>query len=128
VIPAAFGYHRATSVADALDLLTRFGDDGKVLAGGHSLIPMMKLRFARPAELIDIARIAELTGINAGADEVRIGATTRHAEVASSTVVARLLPALADAANQLGDVQVRNRGTMIFSATCSIPISPRVNC
>ncbi len=112
MIPAAFDYHRAMSVDDALELLGRFGDDAKVLAGGHSLIPMMKLRFARPATLVDIARIAELRGIVGSDAGLRIGATTSHADVAASPDVLQYAPALSDAANHLGDLQVRNRGTI----------------
>jgi carbon-monoxide dehydrogenase medium subunit len=110
--PASFEYHRASSVADALAMLERYGDDAKVLAGGHSLLPVMKLRFASPGHLIDIGRIAALSGIAQSGGYVAIGATTRHADVASSAVVAKTLPALSDAAAAIGDVQVRNRGTI----------------
>ena len=110
--PASFEYHRATSVADALALMARYGDDAKVLAGGHSLLPVMKLRFASPGHLIDIGRIAALSGISAAGGDVAIGAMTRHADVAASALVAKSVPALSDAAAAIGDVQVRNRGTI----------------
>ena len=110
--PASFEYHRASSVADALALMERYGDDAKVLAGGHSLLPIMKLRFASPAHLIDIGRIAALSGISESGGSIVIGAMTRHANVASSAAIARSLPALSDAAAAIGDVQVRNLGTI----------------
>ncbi len=110
--PASFEYHRATSVTDALALMARYGDDAKVLAGGHSLLPLMKLRFATPAHLIDIGRIEALAGITESGGNVVIGAMTRHADVASSALVAARIPALSDAASAIGDVQVRNRGTI----------------
>ena len=110
--PASFEYHRATSVADALALMARYGDDAKVLAGGHSLLPVMKLRFASPGHLIDIGRIAALSGISSASGIVAIGAMTLHADVAASALVKKSLPALSDAAAAIGDVQVRNRGTI----------------
>ena len=110
--PASFEYHRATSVQDALDLLARYGDNAKLLAGGHSLLPVMKLRFAAPAHLIDIARIAGLAGITDQGATIRIGAATRHADVAASPVVKARAPLLAAAASQIGDQQVRNMGTI----------------
>lgn len=110
--PSAFEYHRAASVSDALALMAQFGDDAKVLAGGHSLLPVMKLRFASPAHLIDIGRIPALSGITEAGGQVVIGAMTRHAELASSAVLARSATALSDAAASIGDVQVRNRGTI----------------
>lgn len=110
--PASFEYHRASSVPDALALLGRYGDDAKVLAGGHSLLPLMKLRFVTPGHVIDIGRIAALNVITESGGSVAIGAMARHADVASSAVIAKLLPALSDAAAGIGDVQVRNRGTI----------------
>jgi aerobic carbon-monoxide dehydrogenase medium subunit len=110
--PASFEYHRASSVADALAMMEQYGEGAKVLAGGHSLIPIMKLRFATPAHLIDIGRIAALEGIAESAGTITIGAMTRHADVASSAVIAKFLPALSEAAAAIGDVQVRNRGTI----------------
>lgn len=110
--PASFEYHRATSVADAIALMERYGDEAKVLAGGHSLLPVMKLRFATPAHLIDIGRIAGLSGITEAGGSIAIGALTRHADIASSAAVRKSIPALSDAASIIGDVQVRNRGTI----------------
>jgi aerobic carbon-monoxide dehydrogenase medium subunit len=110
--PSSFEYHRASSVADALSMMEQYGDDAKVLAGGHSLLPIMKLRFATPAHLIDIGRIAGLDGITESAGTVTIGAMTRHADVASSAVIAKSLPAVSEAAAAIGDAQVRNRGTI----------------
>jgi carbon-monoxide dehydrogenase medium subunit len=112
VIPAPFEYISATSAAHALDLLTEHGDDAKLLAGGHSLLPMMKLRLAQPAVLIDIGQVEELSGITADGDELVIGATTRHAELAASELIRTGAPLLAHAAAQVGDPQIRHRGTI----------------
>jgi carbon-monoxide dehydrogenase medium subunit len=112
VIPAPFEYETADSVAHALALLAEHGEDAKLLAGGHSLLPMMKLRLATPAVLIDIARVTELSGIRADTDELVIGATTRHAEIVSSELVHAEVPLLAYAAAQVGDPQIRHRGTI----------------
>ena len=112
MIPASFAYEVADSGAHALALLAEHGEDAKLLAGGHSLLPMMKVRLAQPAVLIDIARISELSGIRLEGDEVVIGATTRHAEVAGSELVQTEAPLLAYAALQIGDPQIRHRGTI----------------
>ena len=112
MIPVAFDYVRATSVDDAIALLEKHGDDAKILAGGHSLIPMMKLRLAAPATLIDIAGIPQMNAIKVSDARVTIGALTNHAAIAASTDIKKYAPALWDAANQLGDPQVRNRGTI----------------
>ena len=112
MIPAAFDYVRATSVDDAIRLLDEHGEDAKLLAGGHSLIPMMKLRLAAPAVLIDIAGIPQLDGINVRGNRVTIGALTKHAALAASDDLRKNAGALYDAANDLGDPQVRNRGTI----------------
>src|SRR5205814_1219827 len=88
------------------------GGDAKLLAGGHSLLPMMKLRLAQPTCLIDIGRIPGMSGLREDGDKLVIGARTTHAEVSGSDVVARLVPGLHDAAEDIGDVQVRNRGTI----------------
>jgi aerobic carbon-monoxide dehydrogenase medium subunit len=112
MIPASFDYEVAESAAHALMLLAEHGEDAKLLAGGHSLLPMMKVRLAQPAVLIDIARIAELSGIRTDGDELVIGATTRHAELASSPLVKAEVPILAYAAAQVGDPQIRHRGTI----------------
>ena len=121
MIPASFEYEAAESTAHALSLLAEHGDDAKLLAGGHSLLPMMKLRLAMPAVLIDIARLTELSGIRADGDELVIGATTRHAELASSELVKAEAPILAYAAAQVGDPQIRHRGTIGGSLAHSDP-------
>ena len=112
MIPASFDYEVADSAPHALSLLAEYGEDAKLLAGGHSLLPMMKLRLAQPAVLIDIARLSELSGIRAEGSELVIGATTRHADIAGSDVVKAEVPLLAYAAAQVGDPQIRHRGTI----------------
>jgi aerobic carbon-monoxide dehydrogenase medium subunit len=112
MIPASFEYEVADSVDHALALLTEYGEDAKLLAGGHSLLPMMKVRLAQPAVLIDIARVPGLSGIRIEGDEVVIGATTRHAELAGSALLQAEAPILAYAAAQVGDPQIRHRGTI----------------
>jgi aerobic carbon-monoxide dehydrogenase medium subunit len=112
MIPASFGYEAADSAAHALALLAEHGEEAKLLAGGHSLLPMMKVRLAQPAVLIDIARLTELSGIRVEGDEVVIGATTRHADVATSELLKAEVPILAYAAAQVGDPQIRHRGTI----------------
>ncbi len=109
--PAKFEYVRASSVAEAIGLLGQH-EDAKLIAGGHSLIPMMKLRLAQPATVIDIGGIAELKGIAKNGNTVRIGSLTRHVEIASSKVLHQHCPLLAEAAAEIGDAQVRNRGTI----------------
>jgi carbon-monoxide dehydrogenase medium subunit len=108
--PAPFEYHRASSVDDALALLAKYPDDGKLIAGGHSLLPVMKLRFAQPAHLIDIRRVQELAGVREADGALLIGATTTHAAVASA--LGLRVPMLAEAAGRIGDAQVRNMGTI----------------
>jgi carbon-monoxide dehydrogenase medium subunit len=112
VIPAPFGYVAAESPAHALDLMASLGEDAKLLAGGHSLLPMMKLRLLAPAALIDLGQLTELAGIRADGDELVIGAMTRHAELAASGLVRAGAPLLAHAAAQIGDPQIRHRGTI----------------
>ncbi|HUZ55429.1 MAG TPA: xanthine dehydrogenase family protein subunit M [Streptosporangiaceae bacterium] len=112
MIPAPFDYVAADSAEHAIDLLARHGDDAKVLAGGHSLLPMMKLRLAAPEVLIDIARVSDLAGISVDGDELVIGATTRHADLVSSELVRADAPLLAHAASLVGDPQIRHRGTI----------------
>ena len=109
---APFEYHRAESVDDALAMLVTYAEDGKLIAGGHSLLPVMKLRFAQPAHLIDIRRIAELAGIREDGGVLRIGATTSHAAVAASGLIHDKATILAEAAGRIGDAQVRNMGTI----------------
>jgi carbon-monoxide dehydrogenase medium subunit len=112
VIPAPFEYVAAESPAHALDLLDSLGEDAKILAGGHSLLPMMKLRLAAPTALIDIGRLTELIGIRAEGDELVIGAATPHASLAGSDLVRADAPLLAHSAAQVGDPQIRHRGTI----------------
>ncbi|MGI8879284.1 MAG: FAD binding domain-containing protein [Jatrophihabitans sp.] len=111
MIPAPFEYVRAGSVEEALALLQEHGDEAKLLAGGHSLLPMIKLHLAMPAVLIDLGRIADLDYVRLDGDTVAIGAMATHAAVAGSDVVAEHAPLLAHAAQQVGDPQVRHRGT-----------------
>jgi carbon-monoxide dehydrogenase medium subunit len=112
MIPAAFEYQRATSVDEALALLAEHGAEAKILAGGHSLLPLMKLRLARPERLIDIGRLDELRGITElPGGGLRIGALTTYATLLEDPRISRLA-ALADALPRIGDVQVRNRGTI----------------
>ena len=112
MIPASFDYEVAESAAHALALLAEHGEDAKLLAGGHSLLPMMKVRLAQPTVLIDIARVTELSGIRVEGSEIVIGATTRHADLVNSEVLKAELPILAYAAAQVGDPQIRHRGTI----------------
>ena len=110
--PGVFEYHRPNTVEEALALLGQFGEDGKVLAGGHSLVPMMKLRLAEPAHLIDINAIDGLRGIRDEGDVIVIGAGTTQAEVLASVLLAKKCPILPEAATQIADPQVRNCGTI----------------
>jgi carbon-monoxide dehydrogenase medium subunit len=112
MIPVAFAYVRARNVREAVDLLREHGDGAKLLAGGQSLIPLMKLRFAAPSLVIDIGGVAGLAAVDATGGGVTIGALTTHAALASDARLRRHAPALADAAKELGDAQVRNRGTI----------------
>lgn len=112
MFPASFGYVAARSVEDALDLMAKHGEDGKLLAGGHSLIPAMKLRLQSPRTLIDLGTVAGLRGIRLDNNELVIGALTVHSDVAASDLVRKHLPGLAEAALLIGDMQVRNRGTI----------------
>ena len=112
MIPNSFDYVTAKSLDEALSLLGKHKDDAKLLAGGHSLIPAMKLRLAQPQVLIDISRIKELSYINQEGGGIRIGATTTHYQIESSELLRRVCPLLPEAASHLGDVQVRNKGTI----------------
>ena len=111
-VPANFEYERATSVEHALTLLAASGPDALVLAGGHSLIPMMKLRLAQPEILIDINDLTDLAYLLVDGDELRIGALTRHAELLGSAAAGELFPVLHDAERVIADPVVRNRGTI----------------
>jgi carbon-monoxide dehydrogenase medium subunit len=112
MIPAAFEYERATSVQQASELLQRFGEDAKVLAGGHSLIPLMRLRLSQPSALVDINAIKELDYITVEGGKLRIGALSRHVQIQNSDTVKQNLPILAEVADEVGDNQVRNMGTI----------------
>jgi carbon-monoxide dehydrogenase medium subunit len=112
MIPAPFDYKRASSAAEAIALVSEYGEDAKFLAGGHSLLPLMKLRLAQPAVLIDIARITDLSYINDAGAYIAIGAMTRHMDVEKSPIVLQHAPLLANAASHVGDPQVRHRGTI----------------
>jgi aerobic carbon-monoxide dehydrogenase medium subunit len=112
MIPAPFDYVRADSVDHAISLLTEHGDDAKLLAGGHSLLPMMKLRLAVPAVLIDIRRIDAASYVRIDDDVVAIGALTRHRDLIDSEVLRSEAPLISMVASYVGDPQIRNRGTI----------------
>jgi carbon-monoxide dehydrogenase medium subunit len=112
VIPNAFEYHCPTSLPDAIALLGRHGEGARLLAGGHSLLPMMKLRFAQPAHVIDLRRIADLRGISEVDGEIRIGAMTTEHEILESKLLAGKVPLLVEGARWIADPQVRYRGTI----------------
>jgi carbon-monoxide dehydrogenase medium subunit len=112
MLPSSFDYHRAGSLEEALSLLGEHGDDGKVLAGGQSLIPMMKLRFANPGHLIDVNHIGGLDSIEEVDGELRIGAMVRHNHLAANPVIKARYPTIATAAPQIADPLVRNLGTI----------------
>ncbi len=112
MIPASFDYVRADSLDEAIGLLERHGDSAKLLAGGHSLLPLMKLRLAVPEVLVDIGRIPGLSYVRDEGDHLAVGALTTHDEIARSPLVASQLPLLAHVAGQIGDPQVRHRGTI----------------
>ncbi len=112
MIPTAFEYNRATSLDDALAKLRAANGDAKFIAGGHSLIPLMKLRLSEPKLLIDIARIPGLSGIREKDGKIEIGAGTVHHEVATSALLQTQCPVVSEAAGEIGDPQVRNRGTL----------------
>ena len=110
--PVPFEYHRAGSVDEAVALLARYGESGKLLAGGHSLLPLMKLRLAEPGHLVDIRRIPGLSGVREEGGALIIGAATPHQDLVKSPLVRERLPILSEAAAQIGDAQVRNMGTI----------------
>jgi len=112
MIPTSFDYARAASIDDAVARLAASNGNGKVIAGGHSLVPLMKLRLAQPSLLIDIARIPGLSGIREEGGTIDIGAATVHHDIATSSLLRERCPMLADAAAEIGDPQVRNRGTL----------------
>jgi aerobic carbon-monoxide dehydrogenase medium subunit len=112
MFPASFGYLAARSVEEALELMAKHGDEGKLLAGGHSLIPAMKLHLQSPRTLIDLGTVPGLRGVRVDESNLVIGALTVHADVAASELVRKHVCGLADAASVIGDMQVRNRGTI----------------
>ncbi len=112
MIPVPFEYVRAGSADEALAALNEHGDESKLLAGGHSLLPMMKLRLAYPAVIVDIGRLSDLSYINDAGDHLAIGALTRHRDIEISDLVAEHAPLLAHATSHVGDPQVRHRGTI----------------
>lgn len=122
MIPAPFEYQRVASVEDAVQVLSG-NADAKVIAGGHSLLPLMRLRLARPSMLVDIGRIDELKYVREDGDHVAIGALTRHHDVATSEALQELCPIVAYTASQIGDPQVRHVGTIGGSVSHSDPAS-----
>ncbi|NCZ87827.1 MAG: xanthine dehydrogenase family protein subunit M [Actinobacteria bacterium] len=123
MIPAPFEYKRAGSAEEAISLIGQHGDDAKFLAGGHSLIPLMKLRLAQPTVLVDIGRVKDLSYVKDAGDHVAIGALTRHMDVEKSSVLKQHVPLLAHAASHVGDSQVRHRGTIGGSIAHADPAS-----
>jgi aerobic carbon-monoxide dehydrogenase medium subunit len=121
MIPAQFNYEAPTTIDEALTLLAANQDDAKILAGGHSLIPAMKLRLAQPAMLVDIGRIKDLSYIREQGDQILIGAMTTHYQLESSTLLKKICPLLPECASHIGDVQVRNKGTIGGSIAHSDP-------
>lgn len=118
--PAPFNYHRAHTVKQAIEMLIRIGDGARVLAGGQSLLPMLKLRFDEPSDLVDVGRIPGLDAIESGATGVRIGALATHRKIGASAL-AQSIPILADCANGIADNQVRSRGTIGGSVASGDP-------
>jgi aerobic carbon-monoxide dehydrogenase medium subunit len=112
VITTPFAYERATSLDDAVAKLAAAGGEGKLVAGGHSLVPLMKLRLSEPKVLVDIGRIPGLSGIREKDGKIEIGAGTVHHDVASSALLREKCPVVSDTAGEIGDPQVRNRGTL----------------
>ncbi|HEY1634796.1 MAG TPA: FAD binding domain-containing protein, partial [Acidimicrobiales bacterium] len=123
MIPVAFDYQRVTSVDEALGLLATHGDEAKLLAGGHSLLPLMKLRLAVPALLVDVGRLRDLSYVRDAGDHVAIGALTRHRDLETSELLTNQVPILAHVAGLVGDPQVRHRGTIGGSLAHGDPAS-----
>lgn len=121
MIPSAFEYLAPKTLQEAVSLLGRHGDEAKLLAGGHSLLPLMKLRLASPRYVIDLGRIRELSYIREAEGKIAIGAMATHATLEASDLLRRRAAALAEAAAEIGDVQVRNRGTLGGSAAHADP-------
>jgi carbon-monoxide dehydrogenase medium subunit len=112
MIPTNFDYFAPTTIEEALRLVDQHGDDCKILSGGHSLVPVLKLRLASPAVVVDIGRVKELKAIKVDGDTIRIGANATHAEIAANAELKQHCPLLGETAAQIGDQQVRNRGTI----------------
>ncbi len=123
MIPARFDYQRAGSVSEAVALLSEHGDSAKLLAGGHSLLPLMKLRLAVPSLLVDVGRLSDLSYVRDEGDYLAIGALTRHRDLEVSDVLRAGAPVLAHVAGQVGDPQVRHRGTIGGSLAHGDPAS-----
>jgi carbon-monoxide dehydrogenase medium subunit len=123
VIPAKFDYVRAGSAEEAVSLIAEHGEDAKFLAGGHSLLPLMKLRLAQPSVLVDIGRVSELSYVRDAGDHVAIGALTRHRDLETSDLLKQRVPILPVAASYVGDPQVRHRGTIGGSTAHADPAS-----
>ena len=121
MIPAQFNYEAPTTIDEALALLAANPEDAKILAGGHSLIPAMKLRLAQPAMLVDIGRLKDLVYIREQGDHIAIGAMTTHYQLESSELLRNICPLLPECASHIGDVQVRNKGTIGGSVAHSDP-------
>lgn len=121
MIPAQFNYEAPNTLDQALTLMAANPDDAKILAGGHSLIPAMKLRLAQPAMLVDIGRIKDLSYIREDGDQILIGAMTTHYQLESSTLLKKTCPLLPECASHIGDLQVRNKGTIGGSVAHSDP-------
>ncbi len=123
MIPAAFDYVRAESAEQAIGLIGEYGDEAKFIAGGHSLLPLMKLRLAQPSVLVDIGRLSDLSYIRDAGDHIAVGALTRHMDVEKSAMLHQHVPLLAHAAGEVGDPQVRHRGTIGGSIAHADPAS-----
>lgn len=123
MLPGEFEYHRASSVDEAISLIGQYGDDGKFIAGGHSLLPLMKLRLAEPAHLIDISRIPNLSFVRRSNDSITVGALTTHYQLEVDEELAKAAQVVPEAASHIGDVQVRNRGTVGGSVAHADPAS-----
>ncbi len=123
MIPSTFDYVRASSADEAIRLLSRHGTEAKLLAGGHSLLPLMKLRLANPAVLVDVGELNELAYIRDGGDHIAVGALTRHHDLDGSELLGQEVPLLRHAAGQIGDPQVRHRGTIGGSIAHGDPAS-----
>jgi len=121
MIPASFEYRRPTSVDEALAVLAERGDDAKVLAGGHSLLPLMKLRLATPELIVDIGRLSELSYVRADGDELAIGSLTRHHDLVTSPLVGGAAPLLAIAAATIGDPRSATGGPSVDPSSTVIP-------